>query len=147
MTSSTADLQKYQTVAKKITSVPVETTVSQETDPYGKPAHGLGSKLDAGKVPIFQGLIDYFPRAVREVATVSAFGASKYAWKGWESVPDGVNRYSDAMVRHLISEATGERTDADSGLLHKAHCAWNALAALELALREAEGMKGQNPEK
>ena len=35
----------------------------QEADPYGKKPNQPGAKLDSGKAPIFQGLIDYFPRA------------------------------------------------------------------------------------
>lgn len=107
-----------------------------EKDPNGKNPHEPGAKLDAGKAPIFQGVIDYFPRAIAQVAAVSAFGASKYAWKGWETVPDGVNRYSNAGMRHLIDEAIEGPITIDSGLLHKAHAAWNALAALELTLRK-----------
>lgn len=95
-------------------------------------------KFDAGKAPINRGALSYFPRAIELVASVSAFGASKYAWKGWEGVDDGVNRYTDAMVRHLISEGKGEVLDSDSGLLHAGHSAWNALARLELMLREEE---------
>lgn len=95
-------------------------------------------KYDGGKVCLYRGLIDYFPRAITAVAEISTFGASKYAWKGWEGVEDGVARYSDAMVRHLAKEATGEVVDPDSGLLHASHCAWGALARLELMLREQE---------
>ena len=93
-------------------------------------------KYDGGKAPVFRGAIDYFPRAISAVASVSLFGANKYAWKGWERVPDGYNRYSDAMVRHLIYEGEGEVLDPDSGLLHAAHTAWNALARLELLIRQ-----------
>lgn len=95
-------------------------------------------KYDGGKSPIFRGCLSYFPRAMEAVAAVSAFGASKYAWKGWESVPDGYNRYSDALVRHLTYEGKGEVLDPDSGLLHAAHSAWNSLARLELLLKERE---------
>lgn len=109
--------------------------MTNEKDPNGKSAHEPGAKLDAGKVCAFRGSIDYFPRAIEQVAAVSTFGASKYAWKGWQSVPEGIERYSDAMVRHLFSEGKGEITDPDSGLLHAAHAAWNALARLELMLR------------
>lgn len=98
-------------------------------------------KYDGGKSPVFRGAIDYFPRAISAVAGVSAFGASKYAWKGWEGVDDGYNRYSDALVRHLIYEGQGEVLDPDSGLLHAAHTAWNALARLELLIREREEME------
>ena len=75
---------------------------------------------------------------MESVAALSTFGASKYAWKGWESVPDGYNRYSDALVRHLIKEGKGEVLDDDSGLSHATAVAWNALARLELMLRETE---------
>lgn len=113
-----------------------------EKDPYGRNPHEPGTKLDAGKAPVFQGVLDYFPRAIKQVAMVSAFGASKYAWKGWESVPDGVNRYSNAMGRHITDEAIEGPVTHDSGLLHKAHIAWNALAALELYIRQEE--QGKN---
>lgn len=95
-------------------------------------------KYDGGKPCLYRGLIDYFPRALEAVGEISTFGASKYAWKGWEAVPEGVARYSDAMVRHLTKEAKGELLDPDSGLLHASHTAWGALARLELQLREME---------
>jgi hypothetical protein len=107
-----------------------------EQDPLGKNPHEPGAKLDSGKVCVFRGAIDYFPRAIEAVAAISTFGARKYAWKGWETVPEGVERYSDALVRHLIAEAKGQVLDPDSGLAHSAHAAWNALAVLELKLRE-----------
>jgi len=110
--------------------------ITAEADPHGKTAHEPGAKLDAGKICVFRGAIGYFPRAIEQVAAVSTFGARKYAWKGWESVPDGVDRYSDAMGRHLIEEGGGEVYDRDSGLLIAAHTAWNALARLELMLKE-----------
>lgn len=110
--------------------------MTKETDPNGKSPHEPGAKLDAGKTSLYRGLIDYFPRACEMVAAVSTFGAKKYAWKGWETVPEGFERYSDALVRHLISEGKGELLDPDSEYLHAAHAAWNAMARLELKLRE-----------
>lgn len=95
-------------------------------------------KLDGGKVPVYRGFIAYFPRAIEEVARVSAFGASKYAWNGWESVDNGVDRYSDAEVRHMLDRAKGEILADDSRLMHLAHKAWNSMAVLELAIREKE---------
>jgi hypothetical protein len=105
-------------------------------DPTDKVAAGA-VKYDGGKAPMFQGALAYFPNALSAVSTVSQFGASKYAWKGWRGVDDGFNRYSDALVRHLGYEAS-EDYDPDSGLLHAAHAAWNALARLELLLEEIE---------
>jgi Domain of unknown function (DUF5664) len=101
-------------------------------------------KYDAGKSPIFRGGLGYFPRAISRVASVSNFGATKYAWDGWRQVPDGLNRYTDAMVRHLAAEAEGEVLDPDSGLLHAAHVAWNALARLELILANIKRLEEQN---
>lgn len=91
-------------------------------------------KDDSGKPPVVRGAIGYFPEAIKAVASVSAFGATKYAWSGWRHVPDGINRYTDAMGRHLIDEAAGKVLDDDSGLLSAAHTAWNALARLELII-------------
>jgi len=109
-----------------------------ETDPTGRSPNEPGAKLDAGKPPVLRGAIQYFPRALEAVAAVSAFGASKYTWNGWETVPDGINRYGDASVRHLTKEAVEGDNDKDSGLLHAAHTAWNSLARLELILRDHE---------
>lgn len=108
-----------------------------EKDPNGKDPSQPGAKLDAGKAPIRRGLLEYFPRACEAVAEVSLFGANKYTWNGWESVPDGVNRYGDAMVRHITKAKVEGPHDKDSGLLHAAHEAWNAMARLELMLRES----------
>ena len=110
-------------------------TEEYTNDSKDKVASGA-TKYDGGKSPIYRGALSYFPRAISAVAAVSAFGASKYAWKGWERVDDGYNRYSDALVRHLAYEGEGEDVDPDSGLLHAAHTAWNALARLELLIKE-----------
>lgn len=105
-----------------------------EKDPTGKKPHELGAKLDSGKAPVWRGALSYFPRAIVVVSSISDFGAKKYAWKGWESVPDGFNRYSDALARHLLAEGY-EELDPDSGILHAGHAAWNALARLEFKLK------------
>lgn len=107
-----------------------------EADPNGKQPGELGAKLDMHKIPALRGALQYFPRAILAVAAVSDFGARKYAWKGWETVPDGAQRYGDALARHLLLESSDGEFDADSGLMHAAHAAWNALARLELLLRE-----------
>lgn len=94
-----------------------------------------------GKAPILRGVIQYFPRAVQHVANLSMIGAKKYTWKGWEDVEDGINRYGDALGRHLVAEAAEGMMDdgpGGSGELHATAVAWNALARLELILREEE---------
>jgi hypothetical protein len=111
-------------------------TFDYEVDPTGKKSHEPGAKLDHGKSPVWRGAIDYFPRALEAVALVSAVGAEKYSWKGWEKVEDGVNRYNDALSRHLTREAIEGPYDAQTKLLHAAQRAWNALAVVELMLRD-----------
>lgn len=112
--------------------------MATEHDPAGLDPNQPGAKLDAGKSCPHRGVIGYFPRAIEAVAEVSTFGANKYSWGGWFTVPDGVARYSDAMVRHQLKDGKGEVLDGDSGLRHAAHLAWNALARLELMLKEIE---------
>lgn len=109
-----------------------------ESDPNGKAANEPGSKLDAGKAPILRGVLHYFPRALASVAEVSAYGANKYTWGGWESVPDGINRYGDALGRHVVGEKIDGPIDRETNLMHAAQAAWNALARLELILRQHE---------
>lgn len=107
-----------------------------EADPNGLDPHTKGAKLDAGKVRpslIFSSM----SRALVEVAKVGTYGAKKYSDGGWQYVENGVARYTDAMDRHRLWEPI-EGNDRDTDLLHAAHLAWNALARLELMLRERE---------
>lgn len=115
----------------------IETFGPLESDPEGRPANTPGAKLDAGKPR--PGLVMLgFARALKAVAHVGTFGATKYSDNGWMAVPNGEARYTDAMLRHLLAEGSGEELDRDSGLPHAAHLAWNALARLDLYLRCVE---------
>jgi len=106
-----------------------------ESDPNGIDQHALGAKLDAGKLKAALVMGD-FARALTEVIRVGTFGANKYTDHGWLHVDDGFNRYTDAMQRHYLKEITEGPLDQDSGITHAGHLAWNALARLELMLRE-----------
>ena len=111
-----------------------------EADPHGTSQHASGAKLDAGKVrPSL--IFNDMPRALLAVAEVATFGANKYSDGGWQHVPNGINRYTDAMDRHRLNENTEGLYDFDSELLHAQHLAWNALARLELILRKIEAEK------
>lgn len=105
-----------------------------EQDPTGASPHTPGAKLDAGKLKAGLVLGD-FALALQQVCEVGTFGAAKYTDSGWIAVPDGLHRYTDAMLRHYLAEAAGELLDPQSRLRHSAHLAWNALARLELELR------------
>lgn len=116
--------------------------IQQETDPNGIDSKTPGAKLDAGKAPVIRGAVQYFPRALKAVAEHSQKGADKYSWNGWERVADGVNRYGDAMGRHIVDEAIEGPIDSQTGSLHQTAVAWNALARLELMLREGKENSG-----
>lgn len=96
--------------------------------------HITGAKDDRDKPRVGLVLGD-FANALLEVSKVGTAGAKKYTEHGWLEVEDGVNRYTDALYRHLLKEAAGEEIDPDFNLKHAAHTAWNALARLELILR------------
>jgi len=106
-----------------------------EHDPNGIDAHSPGAKLDAGKNRCAL-VIGGFSAALWQVSRVGTFGAAKYTPNGWKEVEGGIDRYTDAMARHLLAEAMGKEFDSESKLLHAAHAAWNALARLELILKE-----------
>lgn len=104
-----------------------------------------GMKQDAGKPPVARGFMSYFPRAVIAVANISAYGFAKYkSWGGWVTVEDGQVRYEEACQRHTVAPYIDGPYDPESKLLHLAHRAWDAMAALELALRG--GSSEVNPE-
>lgn len=104
-----------------------------EKDPNGKDQHDDGAKLDAGKPDA--SLLGMFGGALLAVAEVGTFGAEKYTRGGWRNVPNGVHRYTAAMLRHYFAEDHDE-FDADLPVRHAAQVAWNALARLELLLSE-----------
>ena len=108
-----------------------------ELVPPHKPVdqHAPGAKLDDGKLKPDLILVD-MGRALTAVVEVATFGANKYSEGGWLQVPNAQVRYRRAQMRHALAQATGEERDSESELLHLAHEAWNALARLELKLRE-----------
>ena len=89
-------------------------------------------KHDAGK-PI-AGCLEEFSHALE--AMVEVFDAGRregYTRGSWENVEP--ERYKDAEWRHRLA-GKREPLDQKSGLPHKFHEIWNALAQLELSERE-----------
>lgn len=109
-----------------------------EKDPNGISQHSIGAKLDSGKPDC--SLLGFFGKALLAVAEVGTHGARKYTRGGWQFVDDGFNRYTAAMLRHYLEENASE-TDSELPVYHAAQVAWNALARLELMLREKEDGK------
>ena len=106
---------------------------SQERDPNGIDQHSPGAKLDEGK-PLAGLVLCNFARALETVVNVGTYGAKKYSPCGWLEVPNGIERYKDAMWRHILS-SNYDAQDPQTGLLHLSHACWNNLAVLELMER------------
>lgn len=91
-------------------------------------------------VPICTGVLDYFPKALAEVAKVSKAGneqhhpGSPLHWDKSKSSDE-----ADALIRHLV-ERGGIDTD---GMRHSAKVAWRALALLERELDAEESNEFQ----
>lgn len=121
-----------------LTAEELSQAVLEGTAPTAPTAPKAGLKYDSGK-PIAAVLYQDFPHALSAVVDVATFGAKKYTRSGWRTVPDAAQRYADAMHRHMLAHARGERLDPESGLPHCAHIAWNALALAELELGSTQG--------
>ena len=101
-----------------------------------------GVKFDCGK-PRMDLVMGGFADALEEVGSVGTFGAIKYSDNGWQEVENGIERYSNALLRHYLSHKKGEVIDPDSGMLHLGHMAWNALAILQLFIKETNDAYGK----
>lgn len=80
------------------------------------------------------------PELIEEVGKVLTFGAAKYTPNGWQTVPNGEERYYAALLRHLIAYKRGEINDPESGLPHLSHVATNVAFLIWL---EKEGNRGK----
>jgi hypothetical protein len=87
-------------------------------------------------VPMYSGLLRYFPDACAEVARLSQAANDKHNpgepmhWSREKSSDHG-----DCIVRHQTDAGTMD----DDGFLHDVKVAWRALAQLQLALERLRG--------
>lgn len=92
--------------------------------------------IDNSKLKIWEGAINYFPKALAEVARVSQNGAVKHGvtmtTPSWPDEP--VAHHTNALTRHLFALTNGEINEEDDGAYHRAQIAWRALASLEIVL-------------
>lgn len=75
------------------------------------------------------------PIAMRELAKVLTYGAKKYKPNNWQKVDD-LERYVDALYRHLEAWRSGETNDPESGLSHLSHAITNISFLLYLTITE-----------
>lgn len=97
---------------------------------------GKGKKYDSGKSMVGT-LCRVFPRALLGIGQCIRFGQSKYPNpKNWSLVEDGLNRYTDSLMRHLLKMFAGQDIDPETKLPHIFHVCWNALAISEFYIKE-----------
>ncbi len=70
---------------------------------------------------------------IDEVAKVGMYGASKYGQWNYRGGSEWM-RYLGSVVRHVTRYVRGESLDAESGLNHLAHAAYNCLILLGWAI-------------
>ena len=86
--------------------------------------------------PMFEGLLKYFPNALREISHLSLVANEQHNpgeplhWAREKSFD-----HKDALLRHLTEIAKGNEID-DDDILHATKVAWRALANLEETLRK-----------
>jgi hypothetical protein len=61
-----------------------------------------------------------------ETVQVLMNGAKKYSRDNWKNCDD-VNRYKDALMRHVVSYISGEKIDPEDNCSHLAHAICNCL--------------------
>lgn len=74
-------------------------------------------------------MLGAFYSGLADIAHVSAFGAQKYGLNNWQLCED-LDRYRNALARHVFAYLSGEWLDPESGKPHLAHAGWNCLALM-----------------
>lgn len=86
-------------------------------------------------MPVYTGVLKYFPDALKEVSKISNAGNSQHHPDKplhWDKSKSTDNE--DALVRHLIDHS--KNPIDDDGMLHLGKVAWRALAALQIYLEK-----------
>ena len=109
------------------------TMTEQEELVYEEQRAGVYDEQNRKEMPVFSGVLKYFPDAIREVAKTSWIGNQQHHPNKplhWDRSKSGDEL--DALSRHLME--AGE-IDTD-GIRHSAKVAWRALANLQKELEE-----------
>lgn len=82
-------------------------------------------KKDDGGKPMVS-LVE--PEYILGTAKILTFGATKYGKGNWKTATaDDIERYRDALLRHLLAYLGGERIDPESGQSHLYHISCNVM--------------------
>ena len=109
------------------------TMKEQEELVYEEQRAGVYDEPNRKQMPVFSGVLKYFPDAIREVAKTSWIGNQQHHPNKplhWDRSKSGDEL--DALTRHLM-----EAGEIDTDLVrHSAKVAWRALANLQKELEE-----------
>jgi hypothetical protein len=109
-------------------------------------ASGRARKGDAGK-PRWSLLFGAFRGPLEEIIAVREYGIVKYGGDiSLQDVPNGEERYKEALARHVIAYLGGEDLDSGpegSGLPHLAHAGINVLFLLWYRARRLAQSSGE----
>lgn len=83
-----------------------------------------------------------FPE-LEEIAKVLTAGAKKYSPNSWQNLSDGFERYKGAMLRHLTEVEKGNVFDKDTGCMHAAQIACNAIFMLHYKMEELKNTNNE----
>jgi len=89
------------------------------------------------QMPVYSGVLKYFPDALKEVSKASQAGNNQHHPDKplhWDKTKSFDNE--DALVRHLIDHSKDPMDD--DGVLHLTKVAWRALASLQIYLENNE---------
>ena len=103
------------------------------TETFNRELELSKEKDDRKSMPVYSGVITYFPDALKEVAKCSLAGQKQHNQGDklyWDKNKSFDNE--DALVRHLIDHSKNP-VDED-GILHLAKVSWRALASLQIYL-------------
>ena len=109
------------------------TMTEQEELVYEEQRAGVYDEPNRKEMPVFSGVLKYFPDAIREVAKTSWIGNQQHHPNKplhWDRSKSGDEL--DALSRHLME--AGE-IDTD-GIRHSAKVCWRSLANLQKELEE-----------
>ena len=110
-----------------------------EISPSTTPKFNAGIKYDSNKLRMGE-MIKDFKVPLESLCEVWTFGANKYEKSNWKLLDNGIDRYTNALVRHLVAEEDCMYDD-ESKLLHASHIAFNALARLYFIIKEIQDKK------
>lgn len=97
---------------------------------------GKGKKYDGGKSMVGTAF-QIFANSLLGIGMCIEFGTHKYPKSdNWKLVEDGINRYTNSLMRHLAKHFSGQERDPETGLPHLFHAGWNMLAIIEFYLME-----------